>query len=243
MSQPEQSAGSATESKPHRRIRSFVIRNGRVTKCQTQSLIDYWSVYGVDSGTGLIDMQRLFPEPGPITMEIGFGNGQSLTEMAKRAPERNFIGIEVHEPGVGQLLHLINTHQLKNLRVFQADAIEVLQQQIPIGSLNRVQLFFPDPWHKKRHHKRRIVNDLFLTLIADRLAPGGVFHMATDWQPYAEAALQTLSSHERFTNTVSLTSENGGYAPRPSWRPLTKFEQRGQRLGHGVWDLMFKARK
>lgn len=240
MSQHEALETSNSAPTLKRRIRSFVKRNGRVTKCQSQSLKEFWPVYGVELAEQPLDLTELFPQPAPVTLEIGFGNGQSLAAMAMQAPERNFIGIEVHEPGVGQLLHLIATKNLSNVRVFQADAIDVLKSQIPSASLGRVQLFFPDPWHKKRHHKRRIVNDEFLSLIADRLTPGGMFHMATDWEPYAVAALKTLNQHERFSNTVSSDAPNG-YASRPEWRPKTKFEQRGQRLGHGVWDLMFES--
>ncbi|MGV6816339.1 MAG: tRNA (guanosine(46)-N7)-methyltransferase TrmB [Thiotrichales bacterium] len=239
-------SGSATDAPSkntqRRRIRSFVKRNGRLTRHQSEAIQQLWPHYGIDLSENKLDLQQLFPNSGPVTLEIGFGNGHSLAEMATKMPERNFIGIEVHEPGVGQLLHLIATNGLQNVRIFQADAIEVLLQQIPTDSLDRVQLFFPDPWHKKRHHKRRIVNDAFLELIADRLTPGGIFHMATDWEPYAKVAMEILSRNDLFANTVAPPQSQNGFAPRPLWRPLTKFEQRGERLGHGVWDLIFQTR-
>jgi tRNA (guanine-N7-)-methyltransferase len=218
-----------------RRIRSFVKREGRLTPGQETALQKGWPLYGLDS-TVLIDPATLFANDHPITLEIGFGNGESLATMAENNPDRNFIGIEVHRPGVGHLLRLILEKKLSNIRLFDTDAIEVLQHAIPDHSLDCVQLFFPDPWHKKRHHKRRIVQTEFLNLIHAKLKTGGRFHAATDWENYAEHMLNTLNTHPGFVN-----STKSNYAERPKYRPLTKFENRGLRLGHGVWDMIFLA--
>lgn len=171
-----------------------------------------------------------------MVLEIGFGMGASLVEMAKAAPELNFIGIEVHRPGVGACLSAAEEAGLSNLRLFCHDAVEVLEQMLPDESIDTLQLFFPDPWHKSRHHKRRIVQPAFVQMLRPKLKQGGLFHMATDWQNYAEHMLEVMSQAEGFENT----SEFGDYVPRPDQRPLTKFERRGHRLGHGVWDLIFK---
>jgi len=228
---------SDDDSKPHvlRRIRSFVKREGRLTPGQETAIRTGWPLYGLDS-TALIDPNRLFANNNPITLEIGFGNGESLATMAANNPDKNFIGIEVHRPGVGHLLRIILEKKLNNIRIFDTDAIEVLQQAIPDSSLDCVQLFFPDPWHKKRHHKRRIVQTEFLDLIHSKLKTGGQFHAATDWENYAEHMMSTLNAHHSFIN-----SSKEGYAERPEHRPLTKFENRGLRLGHGVWDIIFLA--
>ncbi len=218
-----------------RRIRSFVKREGRLTPGQQTALDKGWPKFGLDPKQ-LINPHLLFANEQPTTLEIGFGNGDSLATMALAAPDQNFIGIEVHKPGVGHLLRLVLEKELSNVRVFDTDAIDVLQQAIPDHSLDCVQLFFPDPWHKKRHHKRRIVQTEFLNLIHRKLKPGGYFHAATDWENYAEHILDTLNAHPLFTN-LSASS----YAERPSSRPLTKFENRGLRLGHGVWDITFEA--
>ncbi|MBV1912344.1 MAG: tRNA (guanosine(46)-N7)-methyltransferase TrmB [Cycloclasticus sp.] len=218
-----------------RRIRSFVKREGRLTPGQETALEKGWPLYGLDSKV-LIDPATLFANDHTITLEIGFGNGESLATMAENNPDRNFIGIEVHRPGVGHLLRLILEKKLSNIRLFDTDAIEVLQHAIPGHSLDCVQLFFPDPWHKKRHHKRRIVQTEFLSLIHSKLKTGGRFHAATDWENYAEHMLDTLNTHPGFVN-----STEPNYAERPKYRPLTKFENRGLRLGHGVWDMIFLA--
>ncbi|MDX1391190.1 MAG: tRNA (guanosine(46)-N7)-methyltransferase TrmB [Rheinheimera sp.] len=219
-----------------RKIRSFVLREGRLTKGQQHALDTHWSDYGLSYQTTPLQLAEVFGRQSAVVLEIGFGMGKSLVAMAKAAPDMDFIGIEVHRPGVGACLSEAVAEQVKNLKVFEHDAVEVLEHSIADNSLDTVQLFFPDPWHKKRHHKRRIVQSEFVQLLRRKLKPGGVFHMATDWQNYAEHMLDVMSKAEGFSN---LSADNT-YVERPEHRPLTKFEQRGQRLGHGVWDLMFK---
>lgn len=221
-----------------RKIRSFVMRTGRMTEGQKLALEKGWPEYGLDHKNGLLDLAQVFARQAPTVFEIGFGNGDSLAEMARTNPEKNFIGVEVHTPGVGRLLHHILDDQLTNLRVFREDALEVLNDCIADHSLESVQLFFPDPWHKKRHHKRRIVQPEFAQLLHTKLVKGGTFHMATDWQNYAEHMLEVMEAAPGFENSVG----SGNYLPgRPEHRPETKFEQRGQRLGHGVWDLIYRT--
>lgn len=227
---------SATKSIFLRRIRSFVKREGRLTAGQKTALKTGWPLFGLDANS-LIKPNELFSNSNPITLEIGFGNGESLVEIAKNNPNKNYIGIEVHRPGIGHLLKRVLEKKLSNIRVFDTDAIDVLQQAIPNHSLSCIQLFFPDPWHKKRHHKRRIVQTAFLNLIHSKLKPQGLFHAATDWENYAEHIIKTLNAHPHFINTA-----NNDYVERPKHRPLTKFENRGLRLGHGVWDLIFQSR-
>ncbi|QOL13623.1 tRNA (guanosine(46)-N7)-methyltransferase TrmB [Dickeya dianthicola] len=222
--------------RPLRRIRSFVRRQGRLTKGQQQALDDLWPVMGVEYQNEALDFARLFGRVAPVVLEIGFGMGASLVTMAQQHPEQNFIGIEVHVPGVGACLGAAQEAGVDNLRVMCHDAVEVLERMIPDGSLAMVQLFFPDPWHKARHNKRRIVQAPFAELVRSKLAVGGVFHMATDWEPYAQHMLEVMSSLAGYRNL----SDHNDYVPRPASRPLTKFEARGQRLGHGVWDLMFE---
>ncbi|MCP1064789.1 tRNA (guanosine(46)-N7)-methyltransferase TrmB [Serratia symbiotica] len=222
-----------------RRIRSFVRRQGRFTKGQQQALDNYWPVMGVEYQTEPINIAALFGCNAPTVLEIGFGMGTSLVTMAGNNPQQNFLGIEVHLPGVGACLADAHAAKLGNLRVMYHDAVEVLQNMIPDSSLDMVQLFFPDPWHKARHNKRRIVQPPFAELVLRKLKMDGVFHMATDWQPYAEHMLEVMN---RVTGYHNLSNDND-YLPRPDTRPLTKFELRSQRLGHGVWDLMFERRK
>ena len=224
------------EGKYIRKVKSFVLREGRLTNGQAAAIEQYWPTMGLDYTKDPINMEEIFGRSAPVTLEIGFGMGKSLVEMAKNAPEQNFIGIEVHRPGVGACLMDAGELGLTNLRVYQHDGVEVMADSIGSESLDCVQLFFPDPWHKKRHHKRRIVQPEFVESIRRHLKIGGVFHMATDWENYAEHMLEVMNGAEGFDNT----SESGDYIPRPDSRPLTKFEQRGHRLGHGVWDLMFK---
>ncbi len=223
------------EGKYIRKVRSFVKREGRLTKAQERALNDHWQTMGLNHDDGLIDAGSLFDNDNPLVLEIGFGMGKSLVEMAKAAPELNFIGIEVHKPGVGACIALAVEQGVKNLKVYEHDAIEILADCIPPQSLTTVQLFFPDPWHKKKHHKRRIVSLEFVETIRQKLKAGGVFHMATDWENYAECMLEDMQSAPGYKNL----SEANDYVPRPESRPLTKFENRGQRLGHGVWDLQF----
>lgn len=222
-----------------RSIRSFVRRQGRLTKGQQQALDNYWPVMGVEYQAEPVDIAALFGCNAPTVLEIGFGMGASLVTMAGNNPQQNFLGIEVHLPGVGACLADAHAAKLSNLRVMCHDAVEVLQNMIPDSSLDMVQLFFPDPWQKARHNKRRIVQPPFVELVLRKLKMDGVFHMATDWQPYAEHMLEVMNGVTGYRN---LSSDND-YLPRPDTRPLTKFELRGQRLGHGVWDLMFERRK
>ncbi|HKS32671.1 MAG TPA: tRNA (guanosine(46)-N7)-methyltransferase TrmB [Enterobacteriaceae bacterium] len=225
--------------RPLRRIRSFVRRQGRLTKGQQHALDHFWPVMGVEFSEEPLDLPTLFGREAPTTLEIGFGMGASLVTMAQARPEQNFLGIEVHSPGVGACLSSADEAGITNLRVMCHDAVEVLHKMIPDHSLTMVQLFFPDPWHKARHNKRRIVQPAFAELIKSKLKLGGVFHMATDWEPYAQHMLDVMSSMEGYTNL----SPDNDYVPRPESRPVTKFEQRGHRLGHGVWDLMFERVK
>lgn len=224
-----------------RSLKSFVLRQGRRTKAQQHALDCFWPVYGIEQGSGLLDFKTIFGNTQPVTLEIGFGNGESLAKMAQADPARNFLGIEVHSPGVGHLLHLINEQGLQNIRVMNGDAVEILQQRIPAGSLNRLQLYFPDPWQKKRHNKRRIVQPAFVSLVAARLEAGGIFHMATDWEDYAVHMAAVMQASVEFRNCVSDPAASP-YSPRPDFRPLTKFEHRGVNLGHGVWDLLYQCK-
>jgi tRNA (guanine-N7-)-methyltransferase len=224
------------EGKYIRTIKSFVKREGRLTKGQQAALDDFWPTMGLEHEGGMISPQEVFGNDNPVVLEIGFGMGASLVEMAKNSPDKNFIGIEVHLPGVGACLMAADEAGVKNLRVYEHDAIEILRDCIPGESLDTVQLFFPDPWHKKKHHKRRIVQIEFVQKLRSKLKIGGVYHMATDWENYSEHMIEVMNESEGFTNIA----ENGDFVERPDHRPLTKFEQRGHRLGHGVWDIMYK---
>lgn len=217
------------------RIKSFIRRIGRVTAGQRQALDTLWDKYCLDHRL-VCDFVGVFGRDAPIILEIGFGNGESLARMAQENPDKNYIGIEVHRPGVGNLLAQLERQDITNVRVYYHDAIDILEKCIPAHSIAVVHLFFPDPWHKRKHRKRRIVRPSFVKLIAEKLEHGGYFHAATDWQDYAKQMLQVLSEAEPFVNQ----SPDNHYSPRPDYRPLTKFEQRGLRLGHGVWDLIFK---
>jgi tRNA (guanine-N7-)-methyltransferase len=222
------------EHSPTRKIRSFIRRQGRITQGQQLALDQLWDKYCLPSGQTLVP-QEVFGRVAPLTLEIGFGNGACLAQMSAAQPETDFIGIEVHRPGVGQLLMRLEEQGLNNVRVYNHDAIEILQNSLSDDCLSAVHLFFPDPWPKRKHHKRRIVQPEFLDLIADKLISGGYFHAATDWRDYAESMLAVLSADKRFENT----SPEQTYCGKPDYRPLTKFEQRGLKLGHGVWDLVF----
>lgn len=224
------------EGKYIRKVRSFVKREGRLTKGQAAALERTWPRMGLTYEQGLLDLEQVFGRQAPTVLEIGFGMGKSLVAMAKAAPEKNFIGIEVHRPGVGACLMDAEKAELTNLRVYEHDAVEVLRDCIADGSLATVQVFFPDPWHKKRHHKRRLIQSEFVEALRKKLAIGGVLHLATDWENYAEHMLEVMSAASQWRN---LASDNA-YIPRPEERPLTKFEQRGERLGHGVWDIKFE---
>ncbi|GLP98105.1 tRNA (guanosine(46)-N7)-methyltransferase TrmB [Paraferrimonas sedimenticola] len=219
-----------------RKVRSFVLREGRLTKGQQAAFDKHWGQYGIDYTPEALDLAALFGNDNPVVLEIGFGMGKSLVEMAAAQPDKNFIGIEVHKPGVGACIMEAAEQGLTNLKLFHHDGIEVLDNAIAKGSLDCVQLFFPDPWHKKRHHKRRIVQAEFAERIRGVLKVGGVLHMATDWENYAEHMTEVMVAAPGYKNQA----ENGDYVPRPEHRPLTKFEKRGQNLGHGVWDLMYQ---
>jgi len=226
-----------SEEKPfYRRIRSFVKREGRLTKGQQRALEELFPVYGFKADESVFDLNKKFGRVAVKIIEIGFGNGASLAEIAKAHPENDYLGIEVHRPGVGNLLLQIEKEHIQNIRVMCVDAVEVLEKNIADNSLDAVYLFFADPWHKKKHHKRRIVQQAFVQLLRKKLKTGGTFHMATDWQNYAEHMMEVMSAAEGFENTAG----EGNYTERPAYRPLTKFEQRGQRLGHGVWDLIYR---
>lgn len=224
----------------HRAIRSFVLREGRLTPAQERAFQELWPRFGLDwRPDAPLDFATLFGNVRPVVLEIGFGNGDSLAEMAQQDPARNWLGIEVHRPGVGHLLLEIERRGLPHLRVIRHDAVEVLALGIPPASLDGVQLFFPDPWTKRRHHKRRILSPELVVLLARAIRPGGIFHAATDWEPYAEQMLETLdAAADQFENTAG----QGQFAPRPVLRPLTRFELRGERLGHRVRDLLFRRR-
>lgn len=226
---------STAEAQQRREIKSFVMRAGRMTPGQQRGLDDGWPRYGLELDDGPLDIGQLFGRDAPVTFEIGFGMGQSLLEMAQAAPEQDFIGVEVHRPGVGALLNGMLKQDMNNVRVYSCDALDVLRQCIADNSLDRVLLYFPDPWHKSRHHKRRIVNEDFAALVRQKLKPGGILHMATDWEPYAEHMLEVMQQAPGYRNL----SASDNWVERPAERPVTKFERRGERLGHGVWDLKF----
>ena len=231
-----ENAEGVGKEKYMRKIRSFVKREGRMTNRQSTAIETLWPTMGVDYQEQMLDMKTLFGREAPVVLEIGFGMGKSLVEMAKNAPEKNFLGIEVHTPGVGACLADAGEAGITNLRILNHDAVEVLEYMIPEQSLATFQLYFPDPWHKARHHKRRIVQPAFIENMRHKLVIGGVIHMATDWENYAEYMLEVLQAATNFKNT----SPSASYAARPDWRPLTKFENRGNKLGHGVWDLLFE---
>lgn len=221
------------EQSPFRKIRSFIRRQGRITQGQQFALNNYWEKYCLDPNQKL-DKSLVFGRDAPLFLEIGFGNGECLSQIASENPEKDYIGIEVHRPGVGHLIMQLEQKNLRNVRIYFHDAVDVLTHNLLENSLSGIHLFFPDPWPKKKHHKRRIVQPDFLDLIAKKLKSGGYFHAATDWENYAEHMFDVLSDNQNFSNTSTNT-----FCEKPSYRPLTKFEQRGLRLGHGVWDLIF----
>lgn len=225
------------ETRPHRRIRSFVTRAGRVSTGQRRALDDFGPRFVLPFSPQPLDWDAAFGRSAPRVLEIGFGMGGTTAEIAAARPADDFLGVEVHEPGVGALLKLIGEQGLSNIRIVQHDAVEVLEQMIAGQSLDGVHIYFPDPWHKARHYKRRLIQPAFVALLVSRLKPGGYLHLATDWQNYAEQMLEVLSAEPALENT-----SDAGYAARPDYRPVTKFERRGLKLGHGVWDLVFKRR-
>jgi len=228
--------GANQNTVPRRRIRSFVRREGRLTPAQRRALEELLPRYGVP-GHGPLDPVALFGRRAPLTVEVGFGNGEVLAHLAAAHPERDHLGIEVHRPGVGRLLNRIHELGLANVRVAVDDAMEVLPR-LPEGSIDLLLVFFPDPWHKKRHHKRRLVNAEFARLAASRLRPGGRLHLATDWEDYARQMLEVLGAEPALHNL----SPAGDFVPRPDSRPVTRFEARGRRLGHEVFDLLYERR-
>jgi tRNA (guanine-N7-)-methyltransferase len=220
----------------HRPIRSFVLRQGYMSKGQQRAYDTLMPVLGVGYQPQVADLDAVFGRAAPKVVEIGFGMGGATADIAQARPDTDYLGVEVHGPGVGSLLKLVEERQLGNVRVIQHDAVEVFTHMLAPASLDGVHVFFPDPWHKKRHNKRRLIQPPFVALLASRIKPGGYLHLATDWEDYAIQMLEVLSQEATLENTAD------GYAPRPDYRPLTKFEQRGLRLGHGVWDLVFRKR-
>jgi tRNA (guanine-N7-)-methyltransferase len=236
-SAPDADRNDGTSPELHRRrIRSFVTRAGRVSTGQRRALDEFGPRFVLPFAPKPLDWDSAFGRTAPRVLEIGFGMGGTTAEIAATRASDDFLGVEVHEPGVGALLKLIDEQGLTNIRIVQHDAVEVLEQMIAEGSLDGVHIYFPDPWHKARHHKRRLIQPKFVALLVSRLKPGGYLHLATDWQNYAEQMLEVLSAEAALENTAT------DYAPRPAFRPVTKFERRGLKLGHGVWDLMFKRR-
>ena len=218
----------------NRRIRSFVLRQGRLTKGQERALATVWPQFGINYTENPLDLNQIFGRTdAKKILEIGFGMGESTAKIAQSLPDCDFLAVEVHTPGVGSLLKLIEESALTNIRIIQHDVVDVLQNMIEDNSLDGVHIFFPDPWHKKRHHKRRLIQAEFVKLLCSKLKTGGYLHVATDWQEYAEWVLEVLNSESSLKNIAET------YAEKPSYRPLTKFENRGIKLGHGVWDLVF----
>lgn len=222
----------------HRPIRSFVLRKGRLTTAQQHALDELWPHYGIDNGASRLDFADHFGRTADVIVEIGFGNGDSTWQMAQGEPDKNFVGIEVHPPGVGQLLMALDSNAIDNVRIVSDDAVSFLRQRVSPGSLAGVRIYFPDPWPKKRHHKRRIIQPDFVNELARCMAAGGLLHLATDWQAYAEHMLEVMAGHPEFVNL----SASADYVERPHWRPHTKYEQRGERLGHVVRDLLYRRK-
>ena len=225
-----------TSTEGRREIRSFVLREGRLTPAQERAMRELWPKYGVDYTGATRDLHALFGRIAPLVLEIGFGNGDALLQTATNDPARDYLGVEVHAPGVGRALAGIEHAGLHNARIYRHDAIEVLRNEVASGALDEVRIWFPDPWHKKRHHKRRLVSEENMKLIADRLRIGGLLHLATDWAPYAEWMWDVLDAQPALRNRAGPR----GATAKPEWRPLTRFEQRGVKLGHGVADLLYE---
>ena len=225
---------SNESTQAHRAVRSFVLRQGRVSQAQGRAHAELLPVYGIAYAAQPIDLDEVFGRSAPKVLEIGFGMGETTANIAAAHPEVDYLGIEVHTPGVGSLLKEIRERGLTNLRIIQHDAVEVLQCMIAPAALDGVHIFFPDPWPKKRHHKRRLIQPSLVRLLAERMKPGACLHVATDWEEYAAHILATLSAEPLLRNTAE------SYAPRPEYRPQTKFERRGLNLGHEVWDIVFK---
>ena len=232
---------SDTAPDPHEsahRIRSFVLRQGRITPAQMRAFDAHWARYGLEPQSHLRDYDAVFGRNAPRVLEIGFGNGEALLAAAQNEPEKDFIGIEVHRPGVGRLLNALAEANIDNGRLYHADAVEILTHEIAPTSLAQVRIYFPDPWHKKRHNKRRLIQPEFVAMLAKYVAPGGLLHLATDWAEYAEHMLAVLEAAPDWRNRGGA----GQYAEQPAWRITTHFQKRGLRLGHGVWDLLYERR-
>ena len=225
-----------TEVPGQRQVRSFVLRQGRLTQGQERALDAQWPHFGLDYTGALRDFDAAFGRKAPLVLEIGFGNGEQLLFAAQNEPEKNLVGLEVHAPGVGRLLQGAAELRVDNLKAYCHDAVEVLHHEVADASLDEVRIYFPDPWHKKRHHKRRLVQPDFVALLARKLKPGGLLHLATDWEDYARQMLEVCDAEPRLRNAAGA----GGTIERPQWRRQTHFEARGLRLGHGVWDLLFE---
>jgi len=226
------------DTKPMRIVRSFVRREGRITSGQEKALNEHWSQFGVDWSDTTLDFEQLFGRKAPLNLEIGFGKGDSVISMAKAFPEEDFVGIEVFRPGAGHVIAQALEQDLNNIKLLIGDAVDILGKVIADNSFDHVYIFFSDPWHKKKHHKRRLINPEFVSLLANKIKPGGDLFLATDWQNYAEQMLEVLNAHKEYKNEYG-----NGFATRNKRRPLTKFEARGQRLGHGVWDLHYTCTK
>lgn len=219
-----------------RRIRSFVLREGRMTPAQQRAFDDHWARYGIDYTGAAQDFEARFERHASRVLEIGFGNGEALAWASEHDQARDFIGVEVHGPGVGRLMNALAARNASNVRLYKHDAVEVLEREIAPGTLAEARIWFPDPWHKKRHNKRRIIQPEFVAMLASRMAPDGLLHLATDWQAYAEHMLEVMEAAPAWRNTLS----PGQYAEKPEWRIETHFERRGLKLGHGVWDLLYR---
>jgi tRNA (guanine-N7-)-methyltransferase len=228
---PDQPADDA----PARRIRSFVLRQGRITPAQDRAFAAHWSRYGLEVGSAPRDYDTVFGRRAPRVLEIGFGNGEQMAWSAAHEPEKDLIGVEVHRPGVGRLINALAALDANNARVYHHDAFEVIERDIAPASLDQVRVYFPDPWHKKRHNKRRLIQPQFVAFLATRVRAGGLLHLATDWADYAEQMLAVLEASPDWRNRAG----PGQYSARPEWRIQTHFEKRGLRLGHGVWDLLY----
>jgi tRNA (guanine-N7-)-methyltransferase len=234
---PASPESASNETHPPHNIRSFVRRTGRTTAGQAKAFADVGPKFLLPYTDAPLDFEEAFGRSAPTILEIGFGMGEATAHIAALMPEKNFLCCEVHTPGVGALLKRIDEQNLSNIRILQHDAVEVIDDMLPRASLDGAHIFFPDPWHKKKHNKRRLIQPPLITKLAARLKPGGYLHCATDWQPYAEQILEVLGAEPMLKNTAD--SSAGGYAPKPAYRPLTKFENRGIKLGHGVWDVVF----
>jgi tRNA (guanine-N7-)-methyltransferase len=235
---PAPPAAAPAAPREHRPIKSFVLRAGRSGSGQQRALAELGPRFVLPYRASPLDATAAFGRAAPLVLEVGFGMGQATAEVAAAQPQLNYLGVEVHPPGVGALLKRVGELHLQNIRIVQHDAVEVLTHMLAPASLAGIHIWFPDPWHKKRHHKRRLIQAPLVQLLASRLQPGGSLHLATDWQPYAEQMLEVLNGEPLLHNTAS----SGRYVPRPDSRPLTKFELRGQRLGHGVWDLLYQRK-